>query len=122
MTCGARVIEKHIILDKTTPAPDQNVSIDPLGLHDLVDGIRKIEDSLGSDKSIHAQEEPIKAWARRSVVSIQDIKKGETLTRNNIWSKRPGSGIPSKELFQILNKKATRDLKKDSILTYSDFE
>ena len=122
VACGARVIEKHIILDKCTPAPDQNVSIDPLGLHDLVDGVRKIEDSLGAEKNIYAQEEPIKAWARRSVVSIRDIKKGETLTQDNIWSKRPGSGIPSKELFKIFRKKATTDLEKDTILTYDDFE
>lgn len=49
MTLGARIIEKHVILDKRTPGPDQSVSIDFQELHQLVDGIRKLEDALGSD-------------------------------------------------------------------------
>lgn len=117
---GARIIEKHIILDKTHPGPDQNVSIDPIGLHDLVNGIRKIEKSLGSNKEIYELEKPIKLWARRSIVTISDIKKGESFSTENIWCKRPGTGIPSKELFNILGKTASNNIKINKLLTYDD--
>ena len=113
---GARVIEKHIILDKIIPGPDQNVSIDPMGLHDLVDGIRKVEMSLGDNKEIHDLEKPIKEWARRSIVTIKDIKEGDVFSTENLWTKRPGTGIPAKELFDILGKRSNKDIKKDKLL------
>lgn len=118
---GARVIEKHIILNKILPGPDQNVSIDPIGLHDLVDGIRKIEMSLGDKKEIHDLEKPIKEWARRSIVTIKDIKEGEVFTTDNLWTKRPGTGIPAKELFDILGKVSNKDIKKDLLLNPNDY-
>ena len=80
VSVGAKVVEKHIILNKLIPGPDQNVSIDPMGLHDLIDGIRKIEKSLGNKKSIHELEKPIKLWARRSIVTIEDIQEGAVLS------------------------------------------
>ena len=114
---GAKLIEKHIILDKSHPGPDQNVSIDPIGLHDLVDGIRKVEKSLGENKEIHNLEKPIKEWARRSVVTIKDIKQGEEFTLENLWTKRPGTGIPARELFNILGNKASNDIKNNQLLS-----
>ena len=120
VTAGAKIIEKHIILNKLIPGPDQNVSIDPLGLYDLVDGIRKIEKSLGDKKNIHELEKPIKLWARRSVVTIKDIKKGDILSLDNLWCKRPGTGIPSKNLYNLLGKKVNKDIPKDSILKKED--
>lgn len=116
VSCGAKLMEKHFILDKLIPGPDQNVSIDPMGLNDWVSGIRKIEDALGEDKSIHNLEKPIKEWARRSIVTIKDIKQGEEFSLDNLWCKRPGTGIPSKHLFEIIGKKADEDISKDKLL------
>jgi len=119
---GARLIEKHIILDKSMPGPDQSVSIDPEGLKSLVEGIRKIEKASGSNKSIHELEIPIKTWARRSIVSIKDIKKGDRRSLGNIWSKRPGTGIPSKMMPKILGRRASRDISKDTLIREEDLE
>ena len=116
VSCGAKIVEKHIILNKLHPGPDQNVSIDPMGLQDLVEGIRKIEQSLGENKTIHDLEKPIKDWARRSIVTIKDIKEGDTFTLDNLWTKRPGTGIPAKKLFDILGKKCKKDIGKDKLL------
>lgn len=116
VSCGAKIVEKHIILDKLHPGPDQNVSIDPMGLKDLVEGIRKIESCLGENKELHSLEKPIKDWARRSVVTIKDIKVGEKFTLDNLWTKRPGTGIPAKKLFDILGKTCSRDIKKNCLL------
>jgi sialic acid synthase SpsE/CMP-N-acetylneuraminic acid synthetase len=120
VSVGAKVIEKHIILDKLIPGPDQNVSIDPMGLHELIDGIRKIEKALGDQKTVHELEKPIKLWARRSIVTIKNIKKGQELTLDNIWCKRPGTGIPSKYLYDFIGKKVNKDIEKDQLLKNED--
>ena len=75
-----------------------------------------------SDKKVFDLEKPIKAWANRSMVSTKDIQEGETLNENNVWSKRPGTGIPAKDFRKIFGKKAKKQLKKDTLLCYDDFE
>ena len=119
VTLGAALIEKHVILSKQTPGPDQTVSIDFYDLHNLVDGIRKIEAALGSEKVVH---EVIREWAFRSIVSCCPIKKGQTIKEDMVWSKRPGTGIPSYKMNEVLGKKAVCDIKENVLLKYSDFE
>jgi len=117
---GAKLIEKHFILDKRQPGPDQAVSIDSKDLSELVSGIRKIEASFGSEKKVHDLEQPIRSWAHRSVVSIKDIPKGTPLTEEYIWTKRPGTGIPSKHLPELIGKVTKVDVPKDSLLKWED--
>lgn len=119
---GARIIEKHVILNKTTPGPDQSVSIDFVDLHQLVDGIRKIECSMGQNKIVNDREKDIREWAFRSIVSVRKLFKGEVLQQDMIWSKRPGTGIPAKKMNDIIGKKLTRDVEANSLLSYDDFE
>ena len=119
---GAKIIEKHVILDKRMPGPDQSVSIDFNDLYYLVDGIRKVEDSMGSVKEVHQNEKIIREWAFRSVVSIQDIKKGEIITENMVWTKRPGTGIPSKDISKVIGKVANIDIKKDTLIKWEDIQ
>ncbi len=122
VSMGARVIEKHVTLNKKFKGPDQKVSIDFKELKDLINGIRLLENSFGSIKKINIKEKPIRLWATRSLVSIKDIKKGESFTRENIWTKRPGTGIPAKEFDKILNKKCLKNIKKNSLIKYSDIK
>jgi N-acetylneuraminate synthase len=119
---GAKIIEKHIILNKTQKGPDQSVSIDMMDLRILVDGIRKIEIALGDEKKIHDREAQIRLWAHRSIVTIKNIKKGQRLTLDNIWTKRPGTGIPSKLINEVLGKKAMRDLPANNLIRWEDIE
>ncbi|MCA8931698.1 MAG: N-acetylneuraminate synthase family protein, partial [Rhodospirillaceae bacterium] len=76
VTLGACLVEKHVILDKRTPGPDQSVSIDFRDLANLVDGIRKVEAALGSEKAVHGRERDIRTWAFRSLVSTRPIPAG----------------------------------------------
>jgi len=121
VTLGAKIIEKHITLDKRRPGPDQSVSIDLVDLHALVDGIRKIEVSLGHEKRVQDKEEAVRSWAFRSIVTIRPVQAGEVLSTDNIWTKRPGTGIPSAEFDQIVGKKALRDLPANVLLSREDF-
>lgn len=120
VTLGACVVEKHVILDKRQPGPDQSVSIDFRDLASLVDGIRKIESALGAEKSVHAKEAPIRTWAFRSIVTTRSIKAGEVIAGEMIWSKRPGTGIPSRHREEVIGRKALRDLPPNHLLSWDD--
>ena len=117
---GASIIEKHVILDKRQPGPDQSVSIDFREMASLVDGVRKIEAALGSTKKVHQKEEDIRRWAFRSLVTIKPIRRGEVITLDNVWSKRPGTGIPSSSIEEVIGREVVRDLPKDYLLEWSD--
>lgn len=122
VSCGARIIEKHVILNRNMKGPDQKVSIDFKQLKQLVKGIRLLENSFGNVKKIYKNEKQIRKWATRSIVTIKSINKGSKLTLDNIWTKRPGTGIPSYKLDSLIGKIATTNLKKNQILTKSDFK
>ena len=119
---GAKIIEKHVILDKNMPGPDQSVSIDFHDLSNLVDGVRKIELSMGNVNKIHEKEKEIREWAFRSVVAIQDIPKGKEITEDMVWTKRPGTGIPSNDIGKIIGSIAKVDIDKDTLIKWSQIE
>jgi N-acetylneuraminate synthase len=117
---GAKVIEKHVIIDKRQPGPDQSVSIDFKELAELVEGIRKIEAALGDKKMLHKREEQIRTWAFRSLVTSRVIKKGEIISGDMLTSKRPGTGIPSWQIDKVVGKTAARDIPENTLLGWSD--
>ena len=119
---GASIIEKHVILNKMTPGPDQSVSIDFAELHALADGCNKVFKALGNEKKVRPKEEAIREWAFRSIVSTCEIKKGTVITQDMIWSKRPGTGIPSWKMDEVIGKTATKDIPKNVLLKTDDFE
>jgi N-acetylneuraminate synthase len=117
---GARIVEKHVILDKKTPGPDQSVSINFHELAQLVDGVRKIELSLGSSKIIQPKEIAIREWAYRSVIAVRDMAAGTILKETDLTTKRPGTGIPATELFNLVGKELKRSVKGNSMLVWED--
>lgn len=119
---GAVIIEKHVIIDKRQPGPDQSVSIDMNDLHELASGIRKIEQALGSEKAVHSRERPIREWAFRSVVSVKPIRAGQKITVDMVWTKRPGTGIPSKRLPDVIGKTAKVDIPVNTLLQWQDLD
>lgn len=122
VTLGACLVEKHVILDKRTPGPDQSVSIDFRDLASLVDGIRKIEAALGSEKAVHDREREIRVWAFRSLVSTRPIQAGTTIDQDMIWSKRPGTGIPSHRMDAVIGMRAARDIPANTLIAWEDLE
>ncbi|WP_255375123.1 SAF domain-containing protein [Collinsella sp. An271] len=108
------------MLDKRTPGPDQSVSIDFTDLHSLVDGTRKVEAALGSEKRVHESEGGIREWAHRSVVSLEDIPAGTAITQEMVWGKRPGTGIPSWRMDEVVGRAAARDIPANSLVSWED--
>jgi len=112
---GARIIEKHFTTDNRLNGPDHSFAILPDELIEMVDSIRKLEKALGKEnKKLQEEEKELHNFARRSIYSIKEIKKGEKLTIKNIAALRPGKakkGLEPKFFDAILGKKAKRDIK-----------
>lgn len=114
---GAEVIEKHVTLDKTMEGPDHKASLEPYELKTMVCSIRNIEKALGSvEKTTSRSEMPNKVVARKSIVAKREIAAGETLSEDNITTKRPGNGISPMRWNEILGKKAVRSFAEDELL------
>lgn len=119
---GACIIEKHVILNKLQPGPDQSVSIDMADLHTLVSGVRKIELALGRQKEVQPRERQIREWAFRSVVSVLEIGPGQEITADMVWTKRPGTGIPSRQLPAVIGRRARVRIPANQLLRWEDLE
>jgi N-acetylneuraminate synthase len=119
---GACVIEKHFTISRDLPGPDQNASITPNELEELVKGVRAIEKALGSTKKVTDDELQIQKMARESVVTLVDISKGSVITNDMVWVKRPGTGIPAKHMEKVIGRIAQKDIKADTIIKWDDLE
>jgi N-acetylneuraminate synthase len=113
---GANIIEKHLTLDKRSPGPDREVSIDPSDFAMLVDGVRRIEEALGAEKVIHDLERPIREWAHRSVVALVEIPAGAQITPEMVWTKRPGTGIPARQLREVVGRTTATTIPENSLV------
>lgn len=122
---GACVVEKHYTLDKLQKGPDHAVSLEPYELGELVKGCKAVFEASGSAREIFPEEQPIIAWARESVVSVKPIRKGERITKEMVWVKRPSPGpgaVPAKELDKVIGKVAKNDIEKDRQLFWRELE
>jgi N-acetylneuraminate synthase len=120
---GASLLEKHFTADRRWPGPDIEISIDPAELRQLIEGTRAIHAALGGGKTILPEEQKTIDFAYACVVTTKDILPGETLTRENIWVKRPGTGeIKARHYNEILGRKAKQTLKKNSQVQWSNLQ
>ena len=120
---GATILEKHFTVTRNWPGPDINISIEPNELSHLISGSYNIWEARGGKKSILKEEKPVIDFAYASVVTINNIKKGDIFSMDNIWVKRPGNGnILSKDFNRIIGSKASRDIKKNIQLSPQDIE
>lgn len=120
---GASILEKHFTSSKIWKGPDIPISIDPSQLRDLINGSKAIHQALSGRKTILADEKKTAKFAYSCVVAVRDIKKGNKITKDAIWVKRPGTGkIPAEFYYDIINKKAKFNIKKDSQLEWKMFE
>ncbi len=120
ISVGACLVEKHFTLNKGLKGPDYAVSIEPKEFSDMIEAIEKIHLALGSEKIIHTEEIDVKNWANHSVVLTKDVEIGNLITEDNVQVKRPGTGIPAKELNKVIGNKVNKDLKKNTILQWTD--
>jgi len=117
---GAKVIEKHITIDKTLNGPDHSASIEPYELKAMVKSIRNIEKSISGDGHKKPSKSEIKNLniARKSIHINKHLKKDHKISVNDIIMKRPGDGISPMDYEMVIGKKTNRYLEKDSKLKW----
>jgi pseudaminic acid synthase len=119
---GARIIEKHFILDKKIGGPDSSFSLEPFEFKKMVDEIRQVEKALGSvDFELSDKTKKNRTFAR-SLFAVMDIAAGELFTENNIRSIRPSNGLSPKYLKDIIGKRALVNIEKGTPLNWSLIE
>lgn len=120
---GASVIEKHLTFSRLMYGSDAAHSVEPREFSDLVTGIRAIETMLASpvDKTaMAARLEDMKAVFEKSVVSRVDIPAGTPLTAAMVGVKKPGTGIPARQLREVIGRRVRRDVPRDTLLREDD--
>jgi N,N'-diacetyllegionaminate synthase len=118
---GAKIIEKHFTLDRDLPGPDHWFSSDPEELKELVKAVRKTELMMGTSKLEPTKMEiRTRLDARRSIVARTNINKGDKITSGNIEFKRPGTGLAPKMKDKVLNRTATKNIKKGHLIIMRD--
>lgn len=118
---GASILERHFTDHMNRPGPDIVCSMDENACRELIAGSAEIAQMRGGDKKPADEEQVTIDFAFATVCAIVDIKKGETLTQENIWVKRPGTGkILAEHYNSLLGKKAVRDISNDEQLDFSD--
>ena len=121
VSLGASILERHFTDHYDRKGPDINCSMDHIALKDLINGSRIIFSARGENKNPIEEEKQTIAFAFASVVAIKDIKKGQILTKENIWVKRPGNGdFLAKDIQNLYGKIAKNDIIKGHQLKKKD--
>lgn len=121
---GASILERHFTDSMSRQGPDIVCSMDPAALTDLITGSGILYLQRGGTKTLALPEEQVtRDFAFATVVTIAAIRKGEVLSHDNIWVKRPGVGpIKAEHFSTLLGKTAQRDLAIDEHLDWSDVD
>jgi pseudaminic acid synthase len=115
---GARLVEKHVTLDRSLGGPDSAFSLEPHEFRDMVNGIREIEMALG-EVSYELDANIVKSRElSRSLFVVKDMKKGDKFTEENVRSIRPGFGMSPKYYLNVLGKCARIGIKKGTPLKW----
>ncbi len=115
---GAKVVERHFILERSLGGPDAAFSLEPNEFRQMVQSIREVEKALGRVTYEIPQSALKSRLFIRSLFAVKDIDEGEEFTAENVRSIRPGYGLPPKFLHLLLGKKAKRNIQRGIPLTW----
>jgi len=120
MARGAALVEKHFTIDRRLPGGDQEVSIEPEELAKLAKYAHLCHVTRDDEKELREDEAAIADWARHSVVTAEAVAAGEQFTDENLTAKRPGTGIPADEFYDVVGETAARDLDANEVVSAND--
>ncbi len=117
-TLGACIIEKHLTLSRSLRGPDSAFSLEPEEFKAMVDGVRVAEKALGRiDYGLSSAEEKSRAF-RRSLFVVENVRTGEIFTEKNVRSIRPGHGLHTRYLEEVLGHAAACDIERGTPLAW----
>lgn len=115
---GAQIIEKHLILDRKLGGPDAAFSLEPEEFRAMVNAVREVEKALGGVTYELSEITRKSRKFSRSLFIVRDIHRGDTLTEESVRSIRPGNGLHPKYLKNVLGKRAKKNIKKGTPLSW----
>jgi N-acetylneuraminate synthase len=115
---GATIIEKHLTLSRSDPGPDSAFSLEPHEFKAMVDSVRVAEKALGEVHFGLSEKENSSRVFRRSLFVVKDMRKGEPFTATNVRSIRPGYGLHTRYLSDVLGNFAARDIEHGTPLSW----
>jgi pseudaminic acid synthase len=115
---GACIIEKHLTLSRSDPGPDSAFSLEPHEFKAMVDAVRVAERALGEVHFGCSANEANSRVFRRSLFVVQDVKRGDLFTADNVRSIRPGHGLHTRYLPGVLGRHAERDIERGTPLSW----
>ena len=115
---GACIIEKHFTLSRDMKGPDSEFSLEPDEFKQMVAAVRTAEQALGKVQYGPTQTETNSKNFRRSLFVVEDIAAGEPFTAKNVRSIRPGHGLHTRYLPDVLGKKASKSVKRGTPVTW----
>ena len=114
---GAKIIEKHVTLNRKMHGPDHSSSLDFNEFKSFVNSIRKVENFFSSSKKIITESERKNIrHVRKSIVAKEEISKGEKFSFSKLCIKRPGHGLKPEFMFKLIKKKSKFHFKKDDLI------
>lgn len=119
---GACIVEKHLTLSRSKPGPDSPFSLEPDEFRDMVDAVRIAEKALGDVRFECSPKEATSRVFRRSLFVVRDVKQGELFTSENVRSIRPGYGLHTRYLRDVIGKPASRDIERGTPLSWEAIE
>ena len=118
---GAKIIEKHITLNKNLQGPDHKSSLNINDLSKFIQLIRQAELMLGNfNKKINFAEKQNSFIVKKSIYANTEIKKGQIINSKNIILKRPVIGLTADNWFKIIGRKSKKNLKLNDPITIND--
>jgi N-acetylneuraminate synthase len=115
---GATVIEKHFTISRADGGVDSAFSMEPAEMSQLVLETERAWQSLGRVSYGATEAEKKSLQYRRSLYVVKDIKKGDVLTNENVRAIRPGLGLPTKYLVNVLGKTVRHEIKRGTALSW----
>jgi pseudaminic acid synthase len=119
VTLGACIIEKHLCLRRVDGGPDAAFSLEPQEFKAMVEAVRTAEKALGSVQFSSGPREANSRKFRRSLFVVEDIRKGELFTKQNVRSIRPSDGLHPRHFHEVLGKRAARDVERGTPLSWT---
>lgn len=115
---GACIVEKHLTLSRKDPGPDNAFSLEPEEFKSMVESIRTVERALGAVSYEITEKEKTSRVHRRSLFVVEDMEQGDVFSDKNVRSIRPGFGLHTRYLEDVLGRKATRKIARGTPLAW----
>lgn len=122
VSLGARVVEKHFTLDKTIGGPDASFSMEPDDFKKMIEQIRFAEKAVGAVSYELSEKKQASRKYARSLFVVEDVRKGDLVTKANVRSIRPFAGMKPVEFEKILGRRFTMDVERGTPMSWGLIE